>query len=831
MKFCKKTLAMILTFALVMSSSIAMIGVLADGTVTVNIEDTFDNASSIPDEGWKLNTNSGATASITSGYVTFSGKGDLNRVFDTAVTSGKYEMSYKVKGITSTAGPLVYGNGDNTTFLFAECKNDGIYANCGAGGWGTAYAKIADLPADGNAWLTFKYILDFTNSKFTCEIYNESEKLISNAAATNVNFVYTDKNSCTKLSQIKIEQAATTDVVYVDDFILRPYEESEEPEVEVSFNETFDTYESWSDAAANGWSFNKNNISIAGTTGAKYVSFSEGEIHKAFTVDSGKYEISYSLKAGQAKPLVLIYNSSNNFHILSQCSEAGAVNTASWTSNVVANVDINDWMTVKHIVDLDNNTATCKVYDADGYLVSSSSQAYTLMNSVTDIAKLTIQNQKSSELLVDNVSVKPYTGEATDKTRLVNDTFDNVALLSDISGWSVSGTGNSAAITEYASNENATGKYVVFTGSNFKRTVSPAATSGKYKISYKLKPGSSKPIIYLSGTSTGNVLLTEVVNGKLVTNSWAASDMVDICAIDDTSKWIKIEAIIDVTNTSAKIKAYDENGALIASHERDHLQNVDKNAELTNFTTFNVDNWTTSGTLAFDDLTIESYVEKPELSANNVIITNYKGEIASLTSAVSPAVKSITLDFDSAITEASKALISISPAAEYTGDIVGNTYVMTFTKALSAGTDYTVSAAAGVANAGGETLGSNVSITFTTGAAVVDAVLASVTDASGTAITAPADLLNKTITVNTYAANCSSQAKSLAYIVALYNGDKLVNAYVADDNLTVPAGAVSVAPVNIPVGAHSNVTKAKIMLWDTLDSIVPYCARIEIPNN
>ena len=821
MKFCKKTLAMILTFALVMSCSLT-----ATMAATVTWEDLINDTfvggltwSQMAALGWATNRTDVLTNANdgTNAYMSIP-SGEVTRELSSSVSTGKYEISYTIKTGSTNYLALLYASDKSTYLIMSQGKSGTINTKT----WSTN--QIGTLTdAQKNSWITMKHIFDMSEAKYTINAYDESGAVVL-SSSSKFDIGLTD------LLQFKLQNTGSSEL-QLKDFAIKQYTETEEPEVGVSFNETFDTYESWSDAAANGWSFNKNNISIAGTTGAKYVSFSEGEIHKEFTLTEGIYEISYSIKPGAAKPLVLLYSSAKTFHILSQCSEAGAVNTASWTSNVVANVDINDWMTVKHIVDLDNNTATCKVYDADGYLVSSSSQAYTLMNSVTDIAKLTIQNQKSSELLVDNVSVKPYTGEATDKTRLVNDTFDNVALLSDISGWSVSGTGNSAAITEYASNENATGKYVVFTGSNFKRTVSPAATSGKYKISYKLKPGSSKPIIYLSGTGTGNVLLTEVVNEKLVTNSWAASDMVDICAIDDTSKWIKIEAIIDVTNTSAKIKAYDENGALIASHERDHLQNVDKNAELTNFTTFNVDNWTTSETLAFDDLTIESYVEKPELSANNVIITNYKGEIASLTSAVSPAVKSITLDFDSAITEASKALISISPAAEYTGDIVGNTYVMTFTKALSAGIDYTVSAAAGVANAGGETLGSNVSITFTTGAAVVDAVLASVTDASGTAITAPADLLNKTITVNTYAANCSSQAKSLAYIVALYNGDKLVNAYVADDNLTVPAGAVSVAPVNIPVGAHSNVTKAKIMLWDTLDSIVPYCARIEIPNN
>ena len=817
MKLCKKVLAIALIFAMVMSCSMGV--VMAEGTWTNLINDSFVGGltwSQMHDLGWATNKTDKLEAANdgTKAYMSIT-EGEVTRELENPVSTGKYEISYTIKTGSTNYLALLYAS-DNNYLIMSQGKNGTINTKT----WSTnQFGTLTD--AQKNSWITVKHIFDMLTGKYNVNVYDEQGNiLLSNTSEYEIGL--------TDLKQFKLQNTASSEL-QLKDFAIKQYTEEEEEEVTtVSFNETFDTYDSWTDANANGWSRNKDTTTISGETGAKYVRLTEGQIDKTFTVDSGVYEISYSLKPGSAKPLVLLYNSTNNFHILSQCSTAGAINTASWSQNGVANINVNNWITVKHIVDLDNNTATCKVYDAEGYLIGGSTTPYNLMNGISDIAKLTIQNQNGGELLVDNVVVKPYAGETTDKTRLAYDTFDNITSYSEMTGWT--GTSSTASvITAYGADDATDGNYVVFTGSNFKRTVSPSATSGKYKISYKFKPDSSKPIIYLSGNNTGNVLLTEVVDGKLVTNSWSAADMIEICTLSDTSKWINIEAIVDVTDTSIEIKAYDENGALIGEHERDHLQNVDKNKELTNFTTFNVDNWTNGTTLAFDNLIIESYIEKPELTQGGVTILDYKAEAQSL-AAVSPAVKSITLDFGTVITEASKELISITPAAQYTGAVVGDKYVMTFDKALNANTTYTIKALAGVANAT-ETLGSDVSIDFITGAAVNDVCLASVTDASGNAITDPAEFSNKTVTINTYAANCSEDAKPLVYIVALYNGYRLTGVYLEDDNLTVPAGAVTANPVEVEIGEHSNITRVKVFLWNSMDSMVPYSESIEITNN
>ncbi|MBO5008371.1 MAG: hypothetical protein J6D26_06010 [Clostridia bacterium] len=601
-----------------------------------------------------------------------------------------------------------------------------------------------------------------------------------------------------------------TSVTYADEYII---------------NDDFNSCDAWSDAVNNGWKFNKANIGISGESDNKYVSFSEGEIHKEFTLTEGIYEISYSIKPGAAKPLVLLYSSAKTFHILSQCSEAGAVNTAAWGSNVVANVDTNTWISVKHMVDLDSNTATCEVYDAGGNPISTSTTAFSLMNGLSDIAKLTIQNQKNKELLVDNVIVKPYSEDASDPEHPVDDTFDDISSFDELSTWKKTVTSSQAVVTPY--DDGTEGNYITVNKGNYTRNLS-SITQGKYKITYKLKPGTSQPIVYLAGSNTGNMLLTEVYNGKLVTNSWAAANMIDICTLDDTASWITIEAIVDVSDTSLKINAYDESGELIGTHERTHLTGVDVTTELTNFDTFHIDNWNDNA-LSFDDISIKAWVEKPSLLPGNVTIINYKDEKTSL-SKVSPATKTITLDFNTPITEDSEALITISPDAEYTGEVVGDTYVMTFTKALIENTSYTINAPADIANKIGDIMGEDVNIEFNTTGTVNEICIASVEDESGSRITTPGDILNKTIRINTHAANCSDTAKNLEYIVALYNGDKFIKAYVADGDYILPAEAVATDPVSISVGSHENVTTACVFLWDSLESMISYCEHIELRN-
>ncbi len=810
MKLCKKFLAMLMVFATIMSC-LTSVSMASPASWNDLINDSFNslNWTQINKMGWSTNrtdffevANDG-----TKEYMSIP-VGEVTRTFSSAASTGKYEISYTLKVGSTDFLALMYASDKSTYLIMSQGKSGEINTKT----WSTnQFGTLTD--AQKNAWMTFKHIFDMTTGKYNVNVYDEQGNIVlSNTKEYDI--------ALTDLLQFKLQNTGSSEL-QLKNFAIKQYV----PSTDI-ISDNFDDYGSWADAKANGWKFNKANISVAGEAGAKYLSFSEGEVHQEFSISDGKYEISYSLKPGSAKPLVLLYNSAN-FHILSQCSEAGAVNTASWEGNVVANVDVNEWMTVKHIVDLDNNTATIKVYDNEGYLISNSTSEYALMNSLTDAAKLTIQNQKSKELLLDNVVIKQYEGETVDKVRLVNDTFDKISTQSDMTGWTIPNT-SSATVTAYEENETETGKYVVLTGSNFKRAVE--ATSGMYKISYRLKPGEAKPIIYMSGTGTGNVLLTEVVNGKLVTNSWSAADMIEICALTDLTKWIDIEVIVDLDNTSMKIKAYDENGALIGSHERAHLQNVDKNAELTNFTSFNVDNWTTSAKMAFDNFVVEPWTVKPELDSDGVTIKNYKSETESLTS-VCPAVKSITLDFGTVIDNESKALISITPSVNYTGEVIGNTYVMTFDNALSPNTTYTIYADAEIKTASGAAMGTGVNIEFTTRGAFYDIHLDSVEDSNGNTITNPALLSNTTVTINTVVANCTNEDKPLVYFVALYSGDRLANVYLNSGNLSVPTGAISAQPVEIEIGANANITRANVMLWNSIAGMVPYGTSIEIPNN
>jgi len=811
MKLCKKLLAMFIVFAMVMSY-LTSVPMAAPASWDELINDSFEklNWTQIHEMGWSTNKTDVLEASNdgTKDYISIP-EGVVTRELSSAVSTGKYEISYTIKVGSTDYLALLYASDESTYLIMSQGKSGVLNTKT----WTTnQFGTLTDTQK--NAWLTFKHIFDMTTGKYNVNVYDEQGNVVlSNTNKYDI--------ALTDLLQFKLQNTGSSEL-QLKNFAIKQYV----PSTDI-ISDDFDSYDSWADANANGWEFNKTSILIAGEAGAKYLSFSEGEVHQEFSISEGKYEISYSLKPGTAKPLVLLYNSAKSFHILSQCSEEGAINTASWGSNIVANVDINEWMTVKHIVDLDNNTATIKVYDNEGYLISDSTTEYALMNSLTDAAKLTIQNQKSTELLLDNVVIKQYEGENVDKVRLVNDTFDKISDQSGMTGWTIPST-SSATVTAYTEDETETGKYVVLNGSNFKRAVE--AASGMYKISYRLKPGDAKPIIYMSGNNTGNVLLTEVVNGKLVTNSWSAADMIEICTLTDLTKWIDIEVIIDLTNTAMEIKGYDENGALIGKHERDHLQNVDKNAELTNFTSFNVDNWTTSATMAFDNLVIEPWTIKPELDSTGVTIKNYKDENESLAN-VCPAVKTITLDFGTEIDDESGSLITITPSVNYVGEVAGKSYVMTFENALSPDTTYTICADAEIKNTSGNAMGTGVNIEFTTAGAFYDIYLDSIEDSNGNMITNPALLSNIAVTVNTVAANCTNENKPLVYLVALYSGDRLANVYLNSGNLSVPAGAISVEPVEIEIGENADITKASVMLWNSVTGMTPYGACIKISNN
>ena len=81
--------------------------------------------------------------------------------------------------------------------------------------------------------------------------------------------------------------------------------------------------------------------------------------------------------------------------------------------------------------------------------------------------------------------------------------------------------------------------------------------------------------------------------------------------------------------------------------------------------------------------------------------------------------------------------------------------------------------------------------------------------------------------VDTAFANPSESTASMSVVAAYYAGDTLKKVeIISKDNIS--AGAVLNDSITVTVPDLTDVTEAGIFLWDSLNTLVPYCGVLQI---
>lgn len=229
----------------------------------------------------------------------------------------------------------------------------------------------------------------------------------------------------------------------------------------------------------------------------------------------------------------------------------------------------------------------------------------------------------------------------------------------------------------------------------------------------------------------------------------------------------------------------------------------------------------------FDNLKMVYDIERPKLDESGVTMVDSADAVVTNYDEVDSALKTITLDYGTELANAGTVTLAddTGDTVEFTGEIVGETYVMTLNEILKDGTDYTLSAS-GAVGVNGNAQDMSLEMRFTTAEMGSDIVrLDKLTNEAGEDITSLSQL-SGTFTVNTSAVNRTDEARDLIWIVAYYNGDRFVDAQMQTDVLD--ANSALVNQPEFTALAMTDITKVKVFLWDTLDDMVPYCDALEL---
>lgn len=367
----------------------------------------------------------------------------------------------------------------------------------------------------------------------------------------------------------------------------------------------------------------------------------------------------------------------------------------------------------------------------------------------------------------------------------------------------------------------------------------PALESGKkYKFSYTEKVSNSRLFLDVRTNEDGspqNTLILPWANDGVaycqdyVNNTGAK--LADVSVGD----LVRFEAIYDSARKTLESSVFNaKTGAQIGSTVKMDVPDAVVNYTVGN-KTVHISKWGSGGTY-IDDFALEYYVEAPSLTDESISMTDYKDnpiKITAQTETITPAIKSIALDFGEIVTpESVSNAVTLKTDSgenvEFTGELSNiGVYTMTLSKMLNKNTKYVLSVGNGVVNKNGTAMNDGYSMEFTT--SDIDSVV-KLTDAAadGAAATlAAATTAGKVVNVNTEMVNADSDAKQLVYIIAYYKGNELLDADVKKATAAAGAMAAATQSFTVPSGVSSADT-VRILLWNTLDEMRAYCEPITI---
>lgn len=435
-------------------------------------------------------------------------------------------------------------------------------------------------------------------------------------------------------------------------------------------------------------------------------------------------------------------------------------------------------------------------------------------------------------LYLDNVSVEAIKAETDADRVIIKNDFNGITDRNQAYKYYWSSYANKELI--YETLDDAHGTSVNLTGRD-KYLYAPirALESGKYKIKYSYYATGSPINVAFDTTDGMDISLMYVYTDGGMYHTYRGADAAGLMCEPGINKWITVEHVIDIKAKTNSYVVTDETGKVLAEDTVPTFISRADYSVTSNGTikTLWLGSWG-DGTCYFDDVEVSYHVEKPSLSSRNITMTDAKGDkIEKIADGITPAIATIALDFGNEMNANTIAdFVSLKDEAgnevEYIGEVLGTEYVMTIQSVLKSETSYTLKVLAGAESVDGLKTENDYLLTFKTGKGASKANLLGAT-VNGTAVSKITEL-NKgdVLRVNTEFVNFGSDAADAMWIAAYYSG----NRFVARESVSksVPAGALSVEPVEFTMPDLKDITSVSVFLWDTNASMKPYCEQLTL---
>lgn len=332
--------------------------------------------------------------------------------------------------------------------------------------------------------------------------------------------------------------------------------------------------------------------------------------------------------------------------------------------------------------------------------------------------------------------------------------------------------------------------------------------------------------IFVKSSNGTNYVLAQVYNGAVYHSTTDGAVVNQVCMAEG---WVTVENIINLDTHSNKITVYDADGNKLGSGIDAQLHDVDNKGLISDIAAFNLRTWASEGTYTYlDDVKIEKFVARPELTDKSVNMTDYKGESVLDITNPTPGITAITLDFGTSMKADSLTgavtLIQDGNTIPFSGMVSGSEYVMTV-NGLKPEKAHKLTVSNTVENNKNQTMENAFVLNFTTAKGSAAAALISVkkgdADAKLSEI-ATGDILN----INAAYENTLAADMDITYIVAYYSGTSLDDVQVIGETSALDgAGALNKSFVAKDM---TGITSVMIFMWDSAYGAYPYCAPITI---
>ena len=299
--------------------------------------------------------------------------------------------------------------------------------------------------------------------------------------------------------------------------------------------------------------------------------------------------------------------------------------------------------------------------------------------------------------------------------------------------------------------------------------------------------------------------------------------------------WYDAEVIFDVINDEVTVIVREDSAGTEIAHFTHHTNWINPasapvfdKVKAINFRAVN------GSSIYVDDVRLEYYITKPEISGNSIIITDFRGEKVTDKNNVPAAIKSIELPFGCEMTEEStnpdNVILADSKGGylNYSPVYDSGSYILIPDGFLTPGETYTLTVPGTVTNTFGRELGTDFEYSFTVAPDYPELMAI-----SSVSVTDLSDIVNGSIIdVETeYVNSTDSPLKSL--IFTAYYGDNMLLALSSEKPDAIGAGEMGTKTISIGVPGSgkldlNKVDRVIIGLWKGFKDSAAYSDAVEI---